>query len=261
MGTTATLTIAGGVAAGAISGVVGGVILTGTLRGAIQGGAVGALTGGIASYYGDVYSVKRIAAETISGGASAEIYGQDFKDGLKLAFAVSVLNYSNYKMRTAERNLSNEHPMNRNTNGESAGFYGDGTKMAGAREQFDSFGNRLPCVSPAGGCQGAPVGPFDQRSNFFGTSYSPGGVKDYLNESFAGPHDWFRNNVSRSYIRSPSGAYDIIGNMKNLSGVRLQFDRFANAALIPLAAPFAVAGMLATQTSMYALAMQYLHTE
>jgi hypothetical protein len=259
---TSSAYIASAVIGGAAAGFVGGAILSGTLKGAVRGAFSGAITGGIAGYYGNTYSLSRIASESIGGGISARIIGGKFEDGLKFALVVSGLNYANFRMRNAERRLSEQHPQGRNTNGESAGFYGDGTKLAGAREQFNSVGERLPCVSPAGGCQGAPIpNSTDQGSNFFGTDYSPGGVKDYVNESFAGPHDWFRNHVSRSYIRTPNGAYDIVGNMKNFSGIRLQIDRIANAALIPVSAPFAVAGILTTQVPLYTSTLQHLYSE
>jgi hypothetical protein len=240
---------------------VGGAILSGTLKGAVRGAFSGAITGGIAGYYGNTYSLSRIASESIGGGVSTRVIGGKFEDGLKFALVVSGLNYANFRMRNAERRLSEQHPDGLNTNGDSAGFYGDGIKMGGAREQLNSVGDRLPCISPAGGCQGAPINPADQSSNFFGTDYSSGGVRDYVTESFAGPHDWFRNNVSRSYIRTPSGNFDIVGNMKNFSGSRLQIDRIANAALIPMAAPFAIAGILTTQVPLYTTTMQHLFNE
>jgi hypothetical protein len=49
--------------------------------------------------------------------------------------------------------------------------------------------------------------------------------------------------------------------MKNFSGYRLQIDRVANAALIPMAAPFAIAGILTTQVPLYTTTMQHLFNE
>ncbi len=260
--TLAGNSIAIGSIAGAASGFVGGAIISGSLSGAVKGAFAGAIVGGIAGYYGDTYNLSRVASESIGGGVSSRILGGKFEDGLWFALVVSGLNCANFRMRNIERSLSEQHPQGRNTNGESAGFYGDDTKIAGAREQLSSVGERRPCVSPAGGCQGAPISnSLDQRSNFFGTKYPPGGVRDYINESFAGPHDWLRDNVSRSYIRSPNGAYEFIGNMKNLSGIRLQIDRFANVALIPVAAPFALAGILTTQVPLYTSSLQHLYSE
>jgi hypothetical protein len=45
--------------------------------------------------------------------------------------------------------------------------------------------------------------------------------------------------------------------VKNFSGLRSHIDRIANFALIPVAAPFAVAAILTTQPSFYTVSMQY----
>ncbi len=55
--------------------------------------------------------------------------------------------------------------------------------------------------------------------------------------------------------------YDIVGNMKNFTGIRLQIDRFANAAPIPVAAPFAFAGILTTQAPLYTSTLQHLYSD
>jgi hypothetical protein len=73
----------------------------------------------------------------------------------------------------------------------------------------------------------------------------------YVVDSFAGPHDWLRNHVSRSY--------DTLGNSRYFTGFRKFVDQVANAALIPVAAPFSIAALLGTQAFAYTTAQMYLH--
>jgi hypothetical protein len=122
-----------------------------------------------------------------------------------------------------------------NINGESRGFFGDGKKLAGARRAIDpNTGEYLECKSPFGGCQGARLTSNDVRSSFLGASYSPGSAADYVNEAFAGPHDWFRNLT---------GTYNAMGNAHHFTSARLVLDTILNGALVPVAAPFAGAAM------------------
>lgn len=169
--------------------------------------------------------------------------GGDFRDGFKVTFVMSTLTLANYHMRASERELSSINPDNLGT--DSAGFFGDKTGMAGARRQYSKFGELLPCKSYAGGCQGQPILEQDELNNFFGIGgpYKANSVRDRINESFAGPHDWLRNHVSR--------AYDPRGNGRVFTGFRQRVDQFANAALIPVAAPFAVSALIMTQRAFY----------
>lgn len=232
-----------GAIGGAAAGFTAGAITTGSLKGAVRGAFSGALFGGVGGYYGDTWNWGRVGAESLTGGISAEIGGGDFWDGFKFTFAISTLTLANYHMRASERALSSINPDNLGT--DSSGFFGDGVGLAGARRQVGPDGKYLRCVSPAGGCQGQPMLEQDQLNNFFGIGgpYKVGSVRDRINESFAGPHDWFRNHVSR--------AYDPVGNGRVFTGFRLRVDQFANGALIPAAAPFAASAMLMTQRGLY----------
>jgi hypothetical protein len=125
-----------------------------------------------------------------------------------------------------------------NANGTSGGLFDDRFSLAGARREYDPDGNPLPCRAPLGGCQGAPIHANDQGKNFFGIPYTPKSIFDAVNESFSGPHDWFRNLT---------GSYDIDGNSKYFTGLRLQFDKFMNFANLLPAAPFAAAAYLESQ--------------
>ena len=126
-----------------------------------------------------------------------------------------------------------------------SGFNGDQKKVVGARRivlAFDLVSSEYSydqCTSVMGGCQGAAeLTPTDERSGFLGKEYPAGGLADRINESFAGPHDWFRN---------ATGSYDANGNPYLFTGARLIQDVGMNYALAVPAAPFAVSGLLLTK--------------
>jgi hypothetical protein len=132
------------------------------------------------------------------------------------------------------------NPDGVNLDGESAGMNGDNKKLAGARRTvvinpetgLPEYGR---CTSLMGGCQGAPIRQDDVRSSFFGFSYAAGSWQDRINESFAGPHDWFRNLT---------GSYDALGNSRNFTGFRAFVDDYImNYGLVIPAAPFAAAAL------------------
>jgi RHS repeat-associated protein len=251
-----------GAMAGASSGFVAGAILSGRLRGAVKGAFAGAVTGLIGGYNGNEYTLGRVATETAGGGVSARILGGDFEDGLRFALIVSGLNYANYRMDLSERHNSAQNPDNLNKPG--SGLYGHRYSIAGARRVVDpqsGVGSYLTCRSPAGGCQGLPIaGTNDQVSNLLGFAYEEQGMLGYLVDSFAGPHDWFRNHISRSYIQTANPAlFHVVGNGKYFSGFRAIIDHIANFALIPAAAPFSVAAFVATQPYISATALQRVH--
>ena len=229
--------VVAGSIAGAASGFVAGAITSGSLKGAVRGAFAGAITGGIASYYGNTYNVERIASESLGGGASAKILGGKFEDGLKFALIVSVATYLNYRMDQSERANSSKNPDNLNKPG--SGLYGEEHSIAGARRTVVESGSYAACGSPAGGCQGLPIpGNLDQTSNLVGLAYDPQGPIGYVVDTFAGPHDWFRNHVSRSY--------DLLGNSRRFTGFRKLVDEIANGVLIPVAAPFSAGALVGT---------------
>jgi hypothetical protein len=238
-GISGTAAIAGGAAGGAAAGftgaALGGANLNQSLQAGVQGGFAGALSGGVGSSFGNSYSLTRVGAEAIAGGIGSRITGGKFSDGFRLAGAISGLTYLNYSMRQAMVDNASINPDN--FSGESEGFFGDGKKLAGARREIDpSTGDYAVCVSLMGGCQGAPrIGTDDTRSSFFGRSYQPGSWMDRVNESFSGPHDWFR---------SATGSYNSQGNSIHFKGTRLAVDSVMNYALVLPAAPMAVSALI-----------------
>ncbi|BDA58968.1 hypothetical protein NUITMVS1_04310 [Shewanella xiamenensis] len=97
----ATLTTAGGAVTGALAGAaggfVGGTLMTGSIKGGLTGalnGAVsGAIFGGIAGYYGSSWDYSRVLTNGVAGGLSSEINGGNFRQGFRLALALSVVRW------------------------------------------------------------------------------------------------------------------------------------------------------------------------
>lgn len=232
--------IAAGATAGAASGFVGAAIQTRSFQMAWRGALAGAIAGEIVGYYGKVQSLQRVGVETIAGGVESKIQGGDFIDGVKFAFFISTLNYANYRMREIEVQKSAQHDYN--LNGDSSGFYDDGKKLAGSRREFDPLLNREICDSTAGGCQGAPVNPGDVRGRLGPINYEKGSSIDNIVESFAGPHDW---------LRDLTGSYDQWGNSYHFEGFAAKLDWMRNYVEIPMAAPFAISGLIHETPGVY----------
>ena len=202
--TLAGNTVAIGGTAGGIAGFVGGALISGSIKGAVKGAFSGAVFGGVAGYFGSTYSINRVAADSIAGGISAEIYGQKFKDGLLFGALVSSVTYIAVRLRTYQMAKSDQFP---GQIGESEGFRGIEGKLAGERtfeetwvrsgaakdfadgkpldwiieNKYIPFRKRL---SPLGGIQGG-------EGLLFGKSYRSGGFIDYLLEGYSGVHDTF----------------------------------------------------------------------
>ena len=133
-----------------------------------------------------------------------------------------------------------------------SGLFGRLFSLSGARRTLDPDGNFLVCGSPAGGCQSLPLpGTLDEPSNLLGLTYDPKGPVGYLVDTFAGPHDWLRDHISRSYNELGNSKYFAPGSFRQF------VDRVANAALIPVAAPIAVATLIGTQPILYRTALEY----
>jgi RHS repeat-associated protein len=231
-----------GVGAGAASGFVAGTIQTQSLQGALQGAFSGAIAGGVYGYYGETQSLQRVGVETIAGGAESKIEGGNFVEGMKFAFTVAILNYSNYRMRQYEIRESMQHYYN--SDGVSSGLFDDGFKLAGARREGDPYDSLYqdPVHAPAGGVQGLPVNPGDDLPRLGPFIYSPNSSLDYIAESFAGPHDW---------LRDMTGSYDPTGNSYHFDGRRARLDSVLNYAEIPIAAPFSIGALIHETPGVY----------
>jgi RHS repeat-associated protein len=227
---------ANGLVSGAASGFAAGGIMGGNLNSALQGAVTGGIGGAAIGYFGNTYNRTRVLTDSVVGGVNARIQGRSFSEGFKRSAVISLLTYGNWSVRQEMIRQSQINELN--ANGTSGGLFDDRFSLAGARREYDPDGNPLPCRAPLGGCQGAPIHANDQGKNFFGIPYTPKSIFDAVNESFSGPHDWFRNLT---------GSYDIDGNSKYFTGLRLQFDKFMNFANLLPAAPFAAAAYLESQ--------------
>ncbi len=231
------------VGAGAAAGFVGGAIATGSLKGAVAGAFSGAMFAGIGGHYGETWNMSRVGTTTVAGGLSSRANGGKFADGAKLSLAVSLLSYANYSMR---KQMVEQSRLNKDNIGKkSGGFYGDGEGIAGTRRVVnpnDPLGGYLECGGPAGGCQGVQINPGDLPSGLGGIPYKPYGIVDRVTESFAGPHDWLSDRV---------GMYDSMGNGILRTGVSGGLYEAVSWGLIPVAAPFSIAGLIDSTPTIY----------
>ncbi|MEO8444094.1 MAG: FG-GAP-like repeat-containing protein [Gammaproteobacteria bacterium] len=80
---------------GAIAGgAVGGGLVTGDLRGVALGAVGGAGFGAVGAAFGDTWSLERIAASGLVGGATAKVGGGDFRRGFALAGGAATFGYA-----------------------------------------------------------------------------------------------------------------------------------------------------------------------
>jgi filamentous hemagglutinin len=182
--------------------------------------------GAIQGNYGNYWNANRVVLEGLAGGVSAEIAGGNFSDGFKLAGGFSLLRWGALSMRQAMVEQSCTPSGNPNCTGESIGALGDRKKIAGGRmpEGKETWEGVRP--SPLGGNQGGP-------GLLFGSAYPVGGFRDWLLESYSGPHDWFS-----SFRYGPGGSL-----MPYNTFERALYEVYSFTA-ITFATPFAIATRL-----------------
>lgn len=127
---------------------------------------------------------------------------------------------------------------------DSKGFFGDGKGIAGTRRVPNpEYGEKsqalkyLKCDGPAGGCQGPKLQLNDVGSRLGRFPYKSSDLFDTVSESFAGPHDWLSDKM---------GMYDAMGNGIYRTGISNMYYETVSYGLIPVAAPFSVAGLIDT---------------
>jgi hypothetical protein len=213
---TTSAYVASAAIGGAAAGFVGGAIVSGSLKGAVQGAFAGSIMGGVAGYYGNTYSVNRIAADSVAGGISAEIYGQKFRDGMMFSALVSSATFISVRLRAYQIKRSSQV---QGQIGKSPGFRGISGKLGGERiyekywidsgakaalengmslenvvDLYEEYVREVKGLSPLGGLQGG-------KGLIFGKSYRPGGLVDYVIEGYSGVHDTF----NQSYFYTSTG--------------------------------------------------------
>lgn len=234
--------VMGGMISGAAVGALGPILYGGTiddvLKGAAIGAITGAITGGVAQKFASSYSYQRVFYEAANGGLGSTLRGQKFEDGFKFAAVVSALTWANSAMRSDQieksRGIHKDSGRNAIDNigepGQSEGFLGDGYKLGGGRfTENVNLSEKCGAACMFGGWQAEPgqVGSGD-----WATPYAAGSWQDTLIESYAGPHDWMREYISRSTLPN--------GFAASFTGAREVVDMAANAALIVPATYFAV---------------------
>jgi filamentous hemagglutinin len=208
------------------------------LKGAAIGAITGAITGGVAQKFASSYSYQRVFYEAANGGLGSTLRGQKFEDGFKFAAVVSALTWANSAMRSDQieksRGIHKDSGGNAIDNigepGQSKGFLGDGYKLGGGRfTENVNLNQECGAACAFGGWQADPgqVGSGD-----WATPYAAGSWQDAIIESYAGPHDWMREYISRSTLPN--------GFAASFTGARAAGDMAANAALIVPATYFAV---------------------
>ena len=173
---------------------------------------------------------KNATINGVGQGITSQIKGQNFKDGFISGAVISVLSDSALQMRKYVKDNYDYAGKNKEfvpENTRSEGVRGDKVKLAGSHLDPNT---KDKIIAPFGGSQTG-------ERLIFGSSYSKGSFTDYVNEYFAGPHDfmssWNYENInSLTYLRDN-------GTLTNATSGLL---------LIP-ATPFAIAPFV--QDNMY----------
>jgi len=185
----------GGIVGGAAAGFVGGATLTALNGGdlnqvvssGMKGAAAGAIMGGIAGYYGQDWTLGRVATTTVGGGIASEVSGGSFRQGALISGAISLVTYGAIKMR--EFSVAQSKLDSRNASKDSVGFNGDNFGAGGGR--FDERQGAIQVESPLGGVQG---GQGVLRLPLIGRiAYARGSFLDRVIEAYSGVHDFFNN--------------------------------------------------------------------
>ncbi len=216
-----------------IQGAVGGATFSasssalngdfnGILGNGLRGALGGSLSGGVNAYFSPGnWSTARVFADSLAGGASEVLHGGKFADGFKASFRAAALTAAALGMR--EKMIAQSRLDPRNAAGKSAGFFGDGFKLAGGRI-VAWLAEQVP--SPFGGVQGG-------QGAFFGHAYEPGSWLDLVHEAYAGPHDYLNSGYW----------YDSMGNIKRMSAFARGFGEVLNVANLVVATPFVAASV------------------
>lgn len=239
----ATLSVTGSyVAAGAASGFVTGAY-TGYQKngfaGAMINGAIGALAGGLLGagyeYYGNSWTVTRVAEESIVGGFSSSASGGKFSDGMKYAAVISAVAGVAAYMR---HEMAQQSSLDaRNSSGVSVGHRGDGIKLAG--ERFDASRLTGYEANKGGGAFGGWQG---QPGRFLGVPYPPGSIVDRLLEAYAGPHDymnsWYWYDAAGNIRQGMNVVEKTLGNALSVSNIVISTPIVGSSVIHPYATSY-----------------------
>jgi hypothetical protein len=187
----------------------------------------GGLSGGIGAYFGNSWSVGRVASESVVGGTVAEINGGKFADGAIYSAGHAMLSYGNYAARKYELVHTPYGSI-----GKSPGALGLPGKLAGMRPWSGGRPQPLTGAFIFGGNQGSRG--FNRFFGGKGFWYSPGSTWDFINESFAGIHDFLNGRVFQMY--NQKGIY--------IGGFGKSYDGAISIMNVIPSAPIAIASMI-----------------
>jgi len=244
IGAASAAIMGGDIGRGALFGAISGAIFAGfgqfaqaAMRFATVPGGIGPMTAG-ANFSADV--LGNILGGAAAGAAVAAYAGADVGEaawqGAAIAGTLSILTEANRYMRIKMIQQSRKNPLN--SGGESGGGpFRDKTKIAGTRALKSA--TKLENCGPLGGCQGG-------KGQFLIWDAPPNSIGDYVNESFAGPHDYF----------SSFFLYDAEGNGIPRKGLEWALTGSYSMTAIPVSAPFAIAPTI-TQNGLTPSALIY----
>jgi RHS repeat-associated protein len=170
--------------------------------------------------------VLHTLSSAVIGGTVSELGGGKFANGAATTAFITGFTHIALEMRAEMIAQSKIETDGRNSNGKSAGFWGDCFKLGGGR--FDAL-HRL-AESLLGGRQSGP-------GKIFNIGYDPGSTLDRLVEAYAGPHDFLNSWYW----------YDARGNIDvsvYSSVVSEKFGSFLNAVDVVIATPLAITSMV-----------------
>lgn len=237
-----TAGVVAGAVGGAAAGAVSGAITTGTVEGALQGAAGGVLGGAVTGYFGNAWTMGRVAATTVASGIGAELSGGEFADGALIGGAISLATYGALEMRTYELQNSPRENLGR----PSAGFNGDVQSVGGVRDSAytNAAGARVTITAEPGllgGRQGSTPG------TIFGSPYPAYSVRDRLVEAYGGVHDFFNRPWSydpQGYNDAPASLFGrVVANVASDSTARFA-SGVMNWVNVPLSTPIVAASII-----------------
>ena len=172
------------------------LIMTGSLRGALQGAASGAIFGGIQGVYGNAWTWGRVGSTSVAGGVSAEISGGRFRDGFRLALAVSLVRFG----WEYTKQVTNSYKLTACQLGKSKCFYNKwGELVTDGGRGYEQIKGTDPgsgnFITNSGmSLEGAGFDPAIPNH-----SYSENSMLGRYVNAISKPHDWLNSDFSRLF--------------------------------------------------------------
>ncbi|MBS0398533.1 MAG: RHS repeat-associated core domain-containing protein, partial [Proteobacteria bacterium] len=185
-----TTSILSAAAAGAVAGAVAGGI-TGGRKGALAGAFSRALFGGINAAFADSWNFGRVAANGVAGGASSEVAGGNFRDGLIMSAVMALAQLSYNKMMKYDVTWDKGKGL--------ASENGTYDEKLGVPKTADVFGTNQPLNVPGESNFWKQGGPLSLFMDKIPGMHSLSRLHDYFQIQF-GPQD----SLTRSVLNVPA---------------------------------------------------------